>query len=102
MFEEQADLQVDVSDDGVIMVAGELDVETAPILEEALMETERPGSTLVVDLSGLQFVDSSGLDLLVRQHKRSSAGGGRLELRNVSAKVARVIQVARLAELFGI
>ncbi|WP_258566040.1 STAS domain-containing protein [Streptomyces parvulus] len=58
----------------VLRVAGEVDIDTAPVLQFALQQTvsDRPDTT-VVDLSGLVFGDSSTLNALIRAHHRLPA-----------------------------
>jgi anti-sigma B factor antagonist len=60
--------------DGVLRIAltGDLDVSTAPSVEERLIELEggEPADRLVLDLRGLRFIDSTGLSLLINAHSR--------------------------------
>ncbi len=59
-----------------VAAAGELDLSTVSTLETLLGEFERDGADLIVlDLSSLEFIDSSGLALLVNCHKRLNANG---------------------------
>jgi anti-anti-sigma factor len=76
---------------------GELDLESAPALESKLREALAGGSKhLVLDLSDLQFVDSTGLALFVRAHQAAESNGHELTL------TGRTPQVQRLFELTGV
>lgn len=54
----------------------------------------------VLDLGGVDFLDSSGLGLLVRFHTRTSAARGHLTLCSVPARIAEVLRLTRLAAVF--
>jgi anti-anti-sigma factor len=85
--------------DGAIVLAlhGELDLGSAPALEGALSEFERSGSPrLVIDLENLQFMDSTGLALMVRAQQAARESGYRLVCRRGPK------QVQRLFELTGV
>lgn len=83
----------------VVHLAGELDLETAAALEAPLDELlERRGAEVVVDLGGVEFMDSSGIALLLRLAARF----GPLKLRGVSPVVRRVIEEVGLSERLGV
>jgi anti-sigma B factor antagonist len=85
-------------------VSGEIDANTAPALADALA-THRPdvaGEHLVVDLSDVGFVDSSGLAVLLAARGRLAAGGGVLILRRPSRCVVRLLDITHLWRLFRI
>jgi len=82
----------------VIAVAGELDGATAPELDGALRHFERESVT--VDLSGVTFIDSSGLGTLVEAQKRISVAGGRLTVTGSQPNVRRVLETNRLGGMF--
>ena len=73
---------IDQPDDSVVLtIRGDLDVDTAPALREALQRAlERPRPRVVVDMSGLQFCDSTGLSAFVVGAKHAAAQGGWLRL----------------------
>jgi anti-sigma B factor antagonist len=101
------ELVVHFSVDGersVLQLAGELDLETvAELRTHAQAElAARRRQTLMIDMSGLTFIDSSGLGLLVELRQMAAASGVSLELANVPPGPARVIAIAGLTETFGL
>jgi anti-sigma B factor antagonist len=74
----------------VVALRGELDCQTAPTLADALSEATTDGRTVVVDLSELRFIDSSGLHVLM-----SGADGGQRILVCPPGNVARVLSIVR-------
>src|SRR2546426_800484 len=63
----------------IVALAGELDLSQVGVVEQALRGAERARpNTLVLDLSGLTFLDSSGLRLVLEADRRAPGGGGRL------------------------
>jgi anti-sigma B factor antagonist len=58
--------------------------------------------SLVLDLTGVTFCDSSGISALVRGHARASAAAGRLRLSAASPQVARVLELSGLARMLGL
>jgi anti-sigma B factor antagonist len=98
--------QVTVGEDAgarVVTAVGEVDVSTAPELRERLHEIPE-GSTVVVDLSGVTFLDSTGLGVLVAALKRVREGEGEGDLRLVVSRpqVTKVLEVTGLASVFSI
>ncbi len=92
-------LQLAASDEGderVIALTGELDAATVPVLQSALDANQAHDGVLVLDLEGLDFVDSSGLGAIVECHRTRTEGGGTLALRSLSDRVATVLRYAGL------
>jgi anti-anti-sigma factor len=79
-----------------MMLAGELDVATCPRMRRELREAEANGAQeIVIDLSRLGFIDSSGLRLLLEASIRNSHdGSSRLALVRGSSQIQRVFQIA--------
>jgi len=78
----------------VIRLFGELDLATAPEVEDELQRVELTDAlTIVLDLSGLTFMDSSGLRLILRAEARSRADSCRLRLLRGPASVQRVFAI---------
>ncbi len=77
--------------------AGELDIATAPQLEHALLDGRRRGDVVVVDLSGLSFIDSTGLRVIVRATRAAQTDGWTLRLRRARPTVQRIFDIAGIA-----
>jgi anti-anti-sigma factor len=87
----------DLPDLHVVALHGELDVISADGLADALVEVA--GSRLVVDLSGLTFMDSSGIAALVVARNRILADEqGQLELSRPEGIVRKALEIAGLSE----
>lgn len=101
-------LTVDVDARGsavVVSVRGELDLATVPVLRERLAgvyDVAAAPSPLVVDLSGLTFIGSAGLALLVDLNNQCEERGVLLALVAVGSVVPRAIQVTALDQVFSV
>ena len=76
-----------------VAVAGEVDVETAPRMRDALVEAIADGEQVVVDLGAVTFMGSAGLSALVVAHRVAEARGVRLRLRGVPPQVMKLITI---------
>jgi anti-anti-sigma factor len=84
----------------VIALFGELDLAAADSVEEELRRVEATdASSIVVDLSGLTFMDSTGARLVWQADARSRAGANRLTLRRGPRVVQRVFEISGVADL---
>jgi anti-anti-sigma factor len=92
-----------IADDrGVILqLAGELDLESAPELDRQLQElaAARPEHVLI-DLSALEFMDSSGLAVMVRAQRSAREHGHRLALRPGPTQVQRLFELTGMLQRF--
>jgi anti-sigma B factor antagonist len=87
----------------VVRVAGEIDVYTAPVLREELTRLSDAGhNDLVVDLTEVPFMDSTGLGVLVGALKRVKTHGGELSLVIDQEKVLKVFRITALTQVFPI
>jgi anti-sigma B factor antagonist len=89
--------------DGSIRIrpAGELDMSTAPVLEESLTDARATGHrVLVVDLRELEFMDSTGLTLLTRWSLGAERDGYELKLVAGSERIQRLFELTRLITHF--
>jgi anti-sigma B factor antagonist len=81
-------------DDLVLALYGELDLLTAPRLRRELTEAVTDGrDRIVIDLSGLEFMDSSGLHVLLEASERARGNDHRLSLRSAPPRVHRLFEL---------
>jgi anti-sigma B factor antagonist len=94
------DFGIDVEQRGecwVVTVRGEVDLVTAPTLKTRLLDLVADGATeIVVDLSGTEFMDSTGLGAVVAAYKRVRAHDGHLKLVATTSRVKRAFEITNL------
>lgn len=78
----------------VVSVAGELDMATADLLWAELEPVLRPGRTVVLDCRQLEFMDSTGMRVLLRASRRAGEVGGAFRMSAVPPPVERVLDIA--------
>ena len=86
----------------VVAVRGEIDLVTAPVLWESLVDVLPDTKRLVVDLAETAFIDSTGLGVLVRTLKRLRHGGGDLVLRSPRPNARKVLSLTGLDRVITI
>jgi anti-sigma B factor antagonist len=87
----------------VISLAGEADLYAAPELKEHLLRAiARNGKKIVVDLSGVTFIDSTSLGVLVQGERRLRPAGGRLALVCADPSIVKVFTITALDRIFPI
>jgi anti-sigma B factor antagonist len=79
----------------VLKLVGELDLAVASELKATLEQTP-PDQAVVVDLTGCEFIDSTGIAVLMQAMHRQQDGGGRLALCSPIDQVKRVLEVTGL------
>jgi anti-sigma B factor antagonist len=86
-------------DRGVVLaLGGELDVVSAPELEQRLDEVlAEPHDRVMLDLNGLSFVDSAGVSVLIKAKQRAESEGRTLVLRRPTEQLERVFALVGLA-----
>jgi anti-sigma B factor antagonist len=94
-----------VTHDGVdsVVLTGELDMASSPDLAVVLEVLILDGPVeLVIDLSGLSFIDSSGLAVLVAAQNALAEKGRRLSVRSARRHAVRVFEIAGLGEFLDV
>src|ERR1700710_3335004 len=105
-MEDHVDLSLSTYDEGdhkVVKVGGEIDVYTAPKLREQLIDLVSSGAYhLVVDMEGGDFLDSTGLGVLVGGLKRVRAHDGSLRLVGSPERILKIFRITGLTKVFPI
>jgi anti-sigma B factor antagonist len=87
----------------VVSVGGEIDVYTAPKLREQLIDLVTAGQYhIVVDMEGVDFLDSTGLGVLVGGLKRVRAHEGSLQLVCSQERILKIFRITGLTKVFEI
>jgi anti-sigma B factor antagonist len=98
----QSDFRVEVRTEGraaIVVVRGELDLATSPELEEQLARVWDTGNEqTVIDLRELEFMDSTGLSIIVKAHQRLTGEGRQLSLVRGSQQVQRLLDLTGVSE----
>jgi anti-sigma B factor antagonist len=95
------DVSVDVTADvTVVSVVGDLDCHTAPKLRAVLVELAEEPRRVVLDVGNSDFIDSTGLGVLVGGVKRFRQQGGDMVLRSLTPTTARLFEITGVIKLF--
>src|SRR5258708_15801543 len=86
----------------VVMLSGELDVVDAARVAAALAVISASGNQIIVDLAGLEFIDSSGLAALVRAREHARNAGFDVLLAAPQQQVRRKLAITPLAQVFSV
>ena len=89
-------------DSSVISLRGEIDVYTAPRLRQALIDLVEGGAKdIVVDMERVDFLDSTGLGVLVGGLKRVKSNEGDLKLVVTQDRIMKIFDITGLAKVFA-
>ncbi len=87
----------------IVSVGGEIDVYTAPKLRDKITELVADGQyRIVIDMAGVEFLDSTGLGVLVGGLKKVRAHDGTLELVCNQDRLLKIFKITGLAKVFAI
>jgi anti-sigma B factor antagonist len=91
-------------DHTIMSVAGEIDLYTAPRLHGELATALAGGVAvqIIVDMSGVEFCDSTGMNVLLAAQRRARDGGGDLQLAGPRPAVRKVLQLTGLESVFTV
>lgn len=95
-------MEINADGDAVIYAEGDIDLATSPSLQEVLAEALEQSTSVIVDVAGVHFIDSSGLSALVWGHRRAQEAGGSLRIRRPSAMLRRLLDITALDQLLAI
>ena len=88
-----------------VIAAGEIDLYTAPKLQAdlaAIIDSVGPAARVVIDMSGVEFCDSTGMNVLLSGLRQVRERGGELELAAPRPAVRKILQVTGLDAVFTV
>ncbi|ADB35364.1 anti-sigma-factor antagonist [Kribbella flavida DSM 17836] len=107
MAAEGTDLSIHIDHSGphpLVRLSGDVDIDSSDELTDALKAVlaEIGARPLVLDLTEVEFMDSSGLGVLVGAHKEATAQGGTLILAAPHPRVAKILRITKLHKVFTV
>jgi anti-sigma B factor antagonist len=106
MTHDELSIDLKTEDGGgtlVFALRGSLDLATSPTVRAALGEATQKGShELIVDLTQVDFLDSTGLGALIGAHRRTAERGGSLRLVVGDGPIARLLNITGLVRVFAV
>ena len=87
----------------VVTTPDEIDVSNAAQFRAALLSAAGRGRTaIIVDMTGTEFCDSTGLNVLIRAHRQADQAGGEIRLAVGGTALQRILAVTGVATMFGV
>jgi anti-sigma B factor antagonist len=102
----QDEVHIDIKRDGdstVFALSGTLDLATSPAVRAALVDAAGGGShDMIIDLTGLEFLDSTGLGALIGAQRRALEQLGRVRLIVAEGAISRLLNITGLVRIFAV
>jgi anti-sigma B factor antagonist len=92
-------LKIEQAADGRVVIAGRLNAAKAPDAQAFLDKVQ---GTVTLDCSGLEYISSAGLGVLLKTQKRLMASGGKLRLAGVNSHLRDILQYSGFDQIFEI
>ena len=92
-------LKIENAADGSVVIAGRLDAAQSPAAQAFLDKVQ---GIVKVDCSGLEYISSAGLGVLLKTQKRLMASGGKLRLAGVNRHLRDILQYSGFDQIFEI
>ncbi|HTX58094.1 MAG TPA: STAS domain-containing protein [Verrucomicrobiae bacterium] len=106
MTHEELSIDIKPANDGhtlVFTLHGSLDIATSPSVRAAMTEASvKNHQNVVVDLRGVEFIDSTGLGALIGAHKRASESGGSLRIVGQDGPIERLLNITGLIRVLSL
>ncbi len=92
-------LAIDFGGEGVVVIAGRLDAAQSPVAQSFLDKVQGP---ITLDCSGLEYISSAGLGVLLKTQKRLMAANGKMRLAGVKGHLRDIFQYSGFDRIFEI
>lgn len=87
----------------IVQLSGEIDVYTAPRLKETLIPiSKQKGIEIIIDLSGIDYIDSTGLGVFIGTLKEADNNGSKLKIIGAKERISRLFSITGLDEVMEI
>ena len=100
------ELSIDLKAEGdslIFKLRGSLDLATSPTVRAALLDATQKGKqNIVIDLTQLEFLDSTGLGALIGAHRRATEHQGSFKLIVAEGSIARLLTITGLMRVFAV
>ncbi len=98
MSDAPARLSITVNNPASVVLAGEIDAHTASQLAAQFETLPDDSEAVEINMAGVDFMDSSGLRVVIELHNRISAAGGTLTICDPSRSVSRLLEISGLTD----
>lgn len=89
-------------DCAIITLTGEIDLQTSPVARQQILETLQKGCHVLLEMSSVEYIDSSGIASLVEGYQHAKSQDLTFGLVNISKATRQVMELARLDQIFPI
>lgn len=86
----------------IVEIAGEIDAQTAPEVREAITAQVRPGVKMLLDLTGVEYMSSAGLRVLLGAYRQVKSSQGQVVLVGLSAELRDVMSMTGFLRFFSV
>ena len=85
-----------------VFLDGEIDMDMAEKAKEVIMPLVEAGKEVHINLKEVQYMDSSGISILIESHQKASEMGSKVILKEISKSVLKVIMMAKLEQILNL
>ena len=85
-----------------VFLDGEIDMDVTEKAKEVIMPLIESGKEVHINLNNVQYMDSSGISILIESHQKANELGTKVILKEISKSVLKVIMMAKLEQILNI
>ena len=85
-----------------VFLDGEIDMDVIDKAKEVIMPLIEAGKEVLINLNNVQYMDSSGISILIESHQKANELGTKVTLKEISKSVLKVIMMAKLEQILNI
>jgi len=85
-----------------VFLNGEIDMDVTEKAKEIIMPLVESGKEVHINLKDVQYMDSSGISILIESHQKASELGTKVTLKEISKSVLKVIMMAKLEQILNL